>query len=186
MAGCYRESSLASCDLHSALTLFNIKRQKIFVFCALHYSFFYVSPFTAVLSSGYCSFFDLHHGHFLFFPDLFLGLALFLGFRSFVRSPPASCLQSRPSADALEGSSAAVLSVILRSRGTFVRSFVRSFSSSRFVPGTSVLALLEPDFPFSSRPRGNSLISCPIDRWVAELSSFFLPICLALLRILGR
>ena len=56
MAGCYRESSLASCDLHSALTLFNIKRQKIFVFCALHYSFFYVSPFTAVLSSGYCSF----------------------------------------------------------------------------------------------------------------------------------
>ena len=56
MAGCYRESSLASCDLHSALTLFNIRRQKIFVFCALHYSFFYVSPFTAVLSSGYCSF----------------------------------------------------------------------------------------------------------------------------------
>ena len=56
MAGCYRESSLASCDLHSALTLFNIRRQEIFVFCALHYSFFYVSPFTAVLSSGYCSF----------------------------------------------------------------------------------------------------------------------------------
>ena len=48
MAGCYRESSLASCDLHGALTLFNIRRQEIFVFCALHYSFFCVSPFTAV------------------------------------------------------------------------------------------------------------------------------------------
>ena len=37
----------------------------------------------------------------------------------------------------------------------------------------------------SSRPRGNSPISCLIDRCVAELSSFFLLICSALLRIIG-
>ena len=37
----------------------------------------------------------------------------------------------------------------------------------------------------SSRPRGDSPISCLIDRCVAELSSFFLLICSALLRIIG-